>query len=99
MSILVIDENNREVQCFRLPKSGATTTLTTVVGSVATAALGAGVYRIVSTGDINVAQGATATATDMLVPANMPEYFYVNAGETVAVYSAVAGSTVYLTRV
>lgn len=102
MSQLVKDENNQAAQCFRFPRSGTTTTitLTTANTSVASAALAAGVYRVVCSAGTNVvsALAPVAVATDMPMTANQVEYFYVNQGDAVAGISATAGATVVLTR-
>jgi len=100
MSTLVSDENYAAVQAFRLPLAGATTNLTTISAlSVSTAPLSAGIYRILSGADIRVAQGAAAAATDMLLKANVAEYFYVNANTAVSVFDpGVGAAMVTLTR-
>lgn len=57
------------------------------------------VVRIVSAVDVYVSIGATpisTTATGMFVPAYVPEYFNVGAGEGVAVLSVSATGTVYI---
>jgi len=99
-SVLTKDDNNQAIQAFLLPSSGSTTVLTTLAAnSTATAALNKGVYRINSTGAVTVAKGATALATDMPLAANAPEYFSVDQGDTIAVYSVAGGDTVSITRV
>ena len=100
MSTIVTDDNRNPVQAFPMPASGQTTTITTVAAaSTASTALTGGVYRVSSSGAVTIAQGATATATDLPLAANMPEYFYVAPGQTVAAYSVAGGDTVSITRV
>lgn len=100
MSVLVQDENRNDVQAFRLPKAGATTAIAITVGGTSgvSGALQAGVYRIVSDADVTLALGSTASAADMPMRANQPEYFYVNQGASVAAFAAIAPANVYLTR-
>lgn len=102
MSLLVSDENSQAAQCFRLPRTGVTTTitLTTANTSVASAALAAGVYRVVCSAATRLVSGLTpvAVATDMPMTANQVEYFYVNQGDRIAAISATAGATVVMTR-
>jgi len=104
MSILATDNNSNPVQAFRLPRSGATQTITTIAAtSVKTlAALNAGFYRIeVPAGaTVNVASGvfatATALATDM--PLSAGEYFYyINQGDTIAIFDVAGANAVSLT--
>lgn len=102
MSLMATDQNSLPVQAFRLPVTGSTTTITLTTGStsVASAALTAGMYRIVCSAATQICSGAApvALATDMPMAANQAEYFYVNAGEKVAGISATAGATVVLTK-
>jgi len=104
MSILATDNNSNAVQAFRLPVSGYTIAITgfTAIGSHPSGQIvNGGVYRIVSSLDVTLALGATATASDMPMRANQPEYFYLNAGSTVSAYNATAGittDTVQITR-
>jgi len=100
MSFLVLDQTNRPVQAFRLPSTGSTTIVSVTVGNTAavSGALQAGVYRIISDADVTIALGQTATANDMPLRANQPEYFYINSGATVAVFASIAPANVYLTR-
>jgi len=102
MSQLVKDENNEAAQCFRFPRTGTTTllTLTTASTSVATAALTAGVYRVVCSAPTFLVAGVdpVAVTTDMPMGAEKEEYFYINSGDKVAGISATALATVKLTR-
>ena len=103
MSVLVTDQNNNSVQAFRLPSSGSSGVIVTLAAaSAASPALSAGVYRIVSSANVTLSSGAVgsaATATDMELRANMPEYFYVNSGDVICAYDAGAGgATVSYTR-
>ncbi len=101
MSYLLLDQAGRTVQAFQLPPSGETTTITLQSGvSVPSGVLPAGVYRIVADVPVHIALGANATASDLYLPANQPEYFYVKAGESVSALAPVnAGpGTLFLTR-
>jgi len=92
MSQLVIDENKKGVQAFRMPRSTNTFNVATLAAASATSSvLVAGVYRVLSTVNVTIAMGAAATANDMPLRANAVEYFYVNAGETVSVWDAGVG--------
>jgi len=100
MSILVTDGKSDIVQCFRLPKTGQTTTIATVgAGSAPSGAMLAGVYYIISNVDVTICEGTIAAATDMPLRANKEIFFYVNAGQNVSVYDAGIGAgLVTLTR-
>ena len=95
MSALVSDNNNAIAQCFRMPRTGQTTNITTLAAaSVPSGQLAAGVYHIVSTVDVTICEGAVAAATDMPLKANSEIFFYVNANQNVSVYDAGAGGAV-----
>ncbi|RMH12599.1 MAG: hypothetical protein D6698_15145 [Gammaproteobacteria bacterium] len=100
MSFLILDQTNRPIQAFKLPVSGDSITITvSVAGSSGLASnLQAGVYRIISDADVTIAEGTIATANDMPIRANQPEYFYVRAGQSVSVYGATAPANIVLTR-
>jgi len=101
MSTLVIDSNKKIAQAFRLPEAGLSTSVPlAVAGSIPSAVLSAGMYRIIPSADVTVALGAIAAATDMPMRANQVEHFYVNANSTVSFYIplGVAGATAVLTR-
>ena len=102
MSLMAVDQNSLPVQAFRLPASGLTgkVTMTVANTSYASAALAAGIYRIVCSSLTYVCSGAapSALATDMPMGANKEEYFYINAGEKIAGQSAAAGATITYTR-
>jgi len=95
MSILATDNNSNAVQAFRLPHSGSSAVLATIAAAnVSSPALAAGMYRIISTANIAIASGkpgSIATATDLPMCANAPEYFYVNGGETINAFDQGAG--------
>jgi len=99
MRILKTDSDDYNViQAFRLPDTTAAnhTTLTIGAASASTAALLEGMYRISSTVDCHIVQGAPATVSHLPIPANQPEYFAIN-----GVVSAIAASagTLTLTKV
>ena len=98
MSSLVSDSNNSVAQCFRLPNSGSTGAITTAAAANASsAALSAGVYRIISSVAISLASGSVgsvATASDLQMRADSPEYFYINSGDILCAYDAGAGGGV-----
>jgi len=103
MSSLVSDSNNSVAQCFRLPNSGATGAITTVAASNASsAALAAGVYRVISDVSVSLAAGPVghiATTADLQMRANAPEYFYINSGDILCAYDAgIGGGMVSYTR-
>ena len=98
MSVLISDENREIAQCLRLPVTGSTTNVTTLAtANISTAALSAGIYRIISSVDVHISSGpvgTAATASDMEMRANSPEYFYVNSQWIVSAYDAGAGGGV-----
>jgi len=103
MSSLVSDSNNSVAQCFRLPNSGSTGAITTVAANNASsAALAAGVYRVISDVAVSLAAGPighAATASDLQMRADTPEYFYINSGDILCAYDAgVGGGVVSYTR-
>jgi hypothetical protein len=67
--------------------------------STATAALGAGLVRLVSTTDCHVAFGTAPTAdgTCLFLPANMAEYFACMTTDQLAVIQDSAAGTLYIT--
>jgi len=98
MSVLNKDDNNNVIQAFALPDNTTTkhTALAISAVSASTAALPAGIYRMVSTTDCQVVQGATALTTHMPLAANQAEYFSING--VVSAIAAAAG-TLTLTKV
>jgi len=103
MSVLVSDESYAIAQCFRLPNSGATGAITTVAANNASsAALSAGIYRVISDVAVSLASGPVghaSTASDLQMRADTPEYFYINSGDILCAYDAgVGGGVVSYTR-
>ena len=98
MSKLVTESNNSVAQCFRLPNSGSTGAITTVAAANASSgALVAGMYRVISDVAVSLAAGPVghaATASDLQMRADAPEYFYVNKGDILCAYDAGAGGGV-----
>lgn len=95
------DKDGAVVQAFPVPLTGQTTKLTLALAgtSYVTAALPAGIYRLVADQLMQIAQGAVAVATDMQLRANVEEYFYIPQGAQIAAISAVAGASLQLTKV
>ena len=94
---LATDNAGRTVQAVAIPAAGVTATLALSTSSAATAALSAGVYRVVS--DVACflcSEGTpTATAADMPFVADREEYFNVIEGLKIA--GIVASGTGTLT--
>ncbi len=84
---------------FPAVKPGAPQVVAYVGSSVQSAAIGGTVVRVVSTTDCHIAFGAnpTATATSMLLPARVPEYFICNPTDKVAVIQDAAGGNLSVT--
>ena len=84
---------------FPAVKPGAPQVVAYVGSSVQSAAIGGVVVRVVSTTDCHIAFGAnpTATATSMLLPARVPEYFICNPTDKVAVIQDAAGGNLSVT--
>ena len=84
---------------FPAVKPGASQVVAYVGSSVQSAAIGGTVVRVVSTTDCHIAFGAnpTATATSMLLPARVPEYFICNPTDKVAVIQDAAGGNLSVT--
>ncbi|HZT29250.1 MAG TPA: hypothetical protein VFA33_05170 [Bryobacteraceae bacterium] len=79
---------------------GTTQTLAIGSSSVATAApIGADVVRLVATADCYIAIGSnpTATATNMFLPAKMPENFVIAQTDKIAVLQVASGGTLFIT--
>jgi len=75
MSTVYKDDNREAVQAFGLPQSGQTVT---VIGGMVSLPLAKGHYRFHSSVDINIASGQIPKVTDLLLQANIDEYFYIN---------------------
>jgi hypothetical protein len=80
-------------------RPGATQKLDFGAASVATAAVGGGVVRLVATADCHIALGSTPTAdaTCLFLPGNMPEYFACASGDQVAVIQDTTAGSLYVT--
>ncbi len=67
--------------------------------SAASAAVGAGIVRLLATADCHVAFGAdpTADSTCLFLTANSPEYFACSTADRVAVIQDMAGGSLYIT--
>ncbi len=67
--------------------------------SAASAVVGGGIIRLLSTADCHVAFGSNPTAdgTCLFLPANMPEYFACSTGDQVAVIQDTAAGSLYIT--
>ncbi len=80
-------------------RPGATQKVTIGSTSTSSTAVSAQVVRLVATADCHIAFGsaATADATSLLLPANMPEYFACDANDRVAVIQDTAGGALYIT--
>lgn len=76
--------------------SGTSAATTNTIGGERTWA----VVRLLSTTDCHVAFAASPTATtnNMLLKANMPEYFKMNSGDKVAAIQSSASGTLYVTH-
>lgn len=84
MSDMPKDKYGRSIQTFKLPASGSTDTLSITTSSAATSALTAGVYMLVSDVDCFIANGATATTSDMPIKANVPMFWALDANDKIA---------------
>lgn len=73
MTQLTQDDNNEVAQCFPLPVTGKSITLT--LGTVSSPAVVAGIYRFVAGADCTVCRGGAAVASDMQLKAGQTEYF------------------------
>lgn len=76
-------------------------TYTGTAGTITNAvAAGVSVVRIVVTSDafIKIGTSPTATANDIFIPANVPEYFGIKTGEKVSAIQSSAGGTLYVTE-
>ena len=84
---------------FPAVKPGAPQVVAYVGSSVQSAAIGGPVVRVVSTTDCHIAFGAnpTATATSMLLPAKVPEYFICSPTDKVAAIQDAAGGNLSVT--
>ena len=84
---------------FPAIKPGTAQVLAYAASSVQSAALGCVVVRVVSSTDCHIAFGAnpTATATSMLLPAKVPEYFICGPTDKVAAIQDAAGGNLGIT--
>ncbi|MDX8383559.1 MAG: hypothetical protein R8M45_05720 [Ghiorsea sp.] len=85
MTALAIDQNGGHIQALTLAASGSTVT---VAGGATTLPLSQGLCRLHADANLNLALGATAVATDMLIQANVDEYFYIPEKGTIATFGA-----------
>ena len=100
MAQLIPASNGGHIQAVKLPATGNTTNITSVVGSAASAsALAEGLYRIYSPIDAYICAGATAAGTDLPLPAGSVEYFYFDGTAQLAAYCAAADSVISATLV
>lgn len=97
MTDLIKDRLNHPVQTFKLPASGSTDTLSITTSSAATSALSAGVYMLVSDVDCFIANGATATTSDMPLKANVPMFWALDANDKIAGIVATGTATLTFT--
>jgi len=81
MTDLVVSENGGFIQALQLPATGSTQVL---AGGATSLPLAGGLYRLHTDANLNLALGATATATDMLMQANVDEYFQIPNKATIA---------------
>ncbi len=83
---LATDVGGRVIQAVGIPAAGVTATLALSTTTAPTAALSAGVYRLVSDVDCFLCSEAapTATAADMPFVADREEYFNVIEGMKIA---------------
>jgi hypothetical protein len=80
-------------------RTGTTQKLDFGPASVAGAAVGSGVVRLVATADCHIAfgSGPAADATCLFLPGNMPEYFACASTDHVAVIQDSAPGSLYVT--
>lgn len=75
-----------------------TATAGTITNAVAT-----GTYKVrvvvTSAAFIKIGQSVTATASDVYMPADSPEYFSIYPGEKVSAIQSAAGGTLHVTEV
>jgi len=97
------DGSGNAIPVVKLPISGKTTTLLMTGASVSTPAFAnTAVYRIHTTGDVNIALDVTpgvpsALATDLLITSTQDVDFEIGAGETVSAIG-LAGVNVMFTE-
>lgn len=96
--LLVKDDNGNVLQAVRLPATGQTTNITTVIGSAASVAALDGFYRITTTADVYICAGDTAAATDQPLWAGTDMYCYISDNK-LAAYCATAGGKVSATKI
>lgn len=84
---------------FPAIKPGATAKLAFAGASVQSAAVNSRIVRVISSSDCHIAFGSnpTATANDLLLPANKPEYFVCNPTDLIAAIQDAAGGNLYIT--
>jgi hypothetical protein len=84
---------------FQAIMPGATLKLAVGAAHAESAAVGSALIRVLSTTDCHIVIGAApvATADDMLVLANQPEYFHCNPADLVSVIRDSADGSLYIT--
>ncbi len=83
------------------PWRPSTTTTTAYTGTAGTqAAVGAQtrIVRVILTTSGFIAFGATATTAGVFMPADVPDYFRINPGETVSAIQLSSGGNMYVTE-
>ena len=90
MSALEFSNSMGRVQAFSVPATSQTTNVTMNGSAISSAAVSAkGMYRIYASGAMHIAKDTTpgtpvATTTDMPIASTQPEYFGLDAGDTVS---------------
>lgn len=97
-AVLGTDDKGRDVQALTIPQANQTTVLSTSGTSAATSALTGGIYRLTAvTEDCYICLDATADSSDMLIRANVEEYFRIPDGSAVHAIATTSG-TLRLTK-
>jgi hypothetical protein len=88
-----------ELGALPVIRPGVTVKVAIGSASAASAVLGAGIVRLLSTADCHIAFGTNPTAdtTCLFLPGNVPEYFACSATDQVAVIQDSAAGNLYIT--
>ena len=90
--------HSKGTQTHFKPDVSKTVAYTGTAGVSTAVGLHTNVVRLVASTACFVAFGKTATASDMFLPANTPELFTINGGDTISAIQSAAGGNLHITE-
>lgn len=101
--VMLKDKNGQQIQALKLggtAKCKSVAFTGTAGTSAAIDANNTSIVRVVATQDcfIEIGAAVTATTSDAFLPAGLPEYFIVGAGEVISAIQEDTAGTLYITE-